>query len=331
MIAAAKPLRVRRRVVLTAAVSLSATPVGAQQKPLPTIGFLTILSAARSAFYHDAFIAGLRDHGYVEGQTIRIEWRFADDNTKRMEEQAADLVTRNVDLIVTSAGIGILTARKATATVPIVQAVGPDLVALGYAQSFARPGGNVTGMTYVVGQSFQKRQELLKEMDPAIRRVGVLLQRGNAYSAPTLEAMRPIATALGLELRPREVKGSAEYPAAFSAWAEEKVTGVVLHDNPEFLSEGKAISNLALQHSMRSIGNMELSAAGGLMGYGVDFREHLRHAASFVDRILKGAKPGDLPIEQPTKFHFAINLATAKLLSLTVPSKLLARADELIE
>jgi putative tryptophan/tyrosine transport system substrate-binding protein len=331
MIGPAKPLHVGRRDVLTAAVSMLATPVGEQQKPLPTIGYLAVTSAAKSAFYHDALIAGLRDLGYIEGRTIRIEWRFADDDTERMEQQAADLVARNVDLIVTYAGIGILTARKVTATVPIVQAVGPDLIALGYAASFARPGGNVTGMTYVVGQSFHKRQELLKEIDPAIRRVGVLLQRGNAYSAPTLEAMRPIATGLGLELRPREVRGSAEYPAAFSAWAEEKVTGVIVHDNPEFLSEGKAISSLALQHSMRSIGNMELSAAGGLMGYGVDFRENFRRAASFVDRILRGAKPGDLPIEQPTKFHFVVNLGTAKLLGLTVPPNLLARADEVTE
>jgi putative ABC transport system substrate-binding protein len=224
-----------------------------------------------------------------------------------------------------------LAARKATATIPIVQAAGPDLVALGYAASFARPGGNVTGMTYVVGQSFQKRQELLKDIDPAIRRVGVLLQRGNVYSAPTLEAMKPIATVLGLELRPREVKGSAEYPATFSAWAEEKVTGVVVHDNPEFLSEGKAIASLALQHNMRSIGNMELSTAGGLMGYGTDFVGQFRRSASFVDRILRGAKPGDLPIEQPTKFHFVVNLTTAKALGITVPPVLLARADEVIE
>jgi putative ABC transport system substrate-binding protein len=232
---------------------------------------------------------------------------------------------------VTSAGVGILTARKATATIPIVQAVGPDLVALGYAASLARPGGNVTGMTYVVGQSFQKRQELLKEMDPAITHVGVLLQRGNAYSAPTLEAMRPIAKTLGLELRPQEVKGAAEYPAAFAAWAEEKVTGVVAHDNPEFLTEAKAISDLALQNRIRLIGNLEHAAAGGLMGYGVDFPSYFRPAASFVDRILKGAKPGELPIQQPTKFHFVVNVATAKALGLTVPPTLLARADEVIE
>jgi putative ABC transport system substrate-binding protein len=319
--------------LLAAAVGAAVwrAPVAAQQKTIPTIGFLSILSSAKSAPFHDVFVAGLRDLGYVDGRTIRIEWRFADDDPKRLEEQAADLVARNVEVIVTSAGVGILTARKATATIPIVQAVGPDLVALGYAASFARPGGNVTGMHYVVGQSFQKRQDLLKEIDPAITRVGVLLQRGNAYSAPTLEAMKPVAKTLGMELRPREVKGAAEYPAAFTGWAQEKVTGVVVHDNPEFLAEAKAISDLALQHRMRLIGNLEHPAAGGLMGYGVDFPSYFRPAASYVDRILKGAKPGDLPIQQPTKFHFVINLATAKALGLTVPASILARADEVIE
>jgi putative ABC transport system substrate-binding protein len=326
-------LTLGRRAVLmgTLATAAAPAPVAAQQKPLPTIGFLNILSPAKAARFRDAFVAGLRDFGYVEGRTIRIEWRFADDDASRLEEQAAELVARNVDLIVTAAGIGILAARNATATIPIVQAVGPNLVALGYAASFARPGDNVTGRTYVVGQSFDKRQELLKEMDPAIATVGVLLQRGNAYSAPTLEAMKPIAKTLGLELRPREVRGIAEYPAAFSAWAEEKVSGVVVHDAPEFLVEAKAITDLALQHRMRLIGNLEHAAAGGLMGYGVDFGEQFRLAAPFVDRILRGIKPGDIPIEQPTQFHFVINLATAKALGLIVPPTLLARAGELIE
>jgi putative ABC transport system substrate-binding protein len=143
--------------------------------------------------------------------------------------------------------------------------------------------------------------------------------------------MKPIAATLGQDLYPREVRGSAEYAAAFSAWAEDKVTGVVTHDAPEFITEAKSIAALALQHRMRLIGNLEHSAAGGLMAYGVDFPGQFRRATEFVDKILKGAKPGDLPIEQPTRFHFVINLATAKALGLTVPPLLLARADEVIE
>lgn len=321
------------RLFGTLAATAWGSPVGAQQKSAPSIGFLSIMSPSAVAPSRDGFVAGLRDAGYVEGRNISFEWRYADNDSKMLEEQAAELVARKVDLILTFSGAGIAAASKATKTIPIVQAVGPNLVTNGYAASFAHPGGNITGLTYVIGDSFHKRQQLLKEVDPEITRLGVLLQRGNPYSAPTIEQMKPIAATLGLELRPREVKGSAEYPAAFSAWAEDKVTGVVLHDAPEFLGseEAKLISGLALQHRMRLIGNLEHSAAGGLMGYGVDFPGQFRYATRFVDKILKGAKPGDLPIEQPTKFHFVINLGTAKALGLTVPPALLARADEVIE
>jgi putative ABC transport system substrate-binding protein len=281
--------------------------------------------------YRGRFLAGLQDLGYVDGRTIRIEWRHADGSNDRLAEQAADLVARNVDLIVTNAGAGILSARKATAGIPIVQAVGPDPVVLGYAASFARPGGNVTGMTYVVGDSFNKRQELLKEADPSITRVGVLLQRGNRYSTPTVESMKPGAKTLGLELRPIEVSGRAEYSVAFSAWADAKVSGVVVHDNPLFITDAKLIAQEAAHRQIRSIGFLELAGGGGLLGYGPDFREFFTRAAYYVDKIIKGTKPGDLPIEQPTKFRLVVNLATARALGLTVPPTLLARADEVIE
>lgn len=306
-------------------------PVGAQQKPAPVIGFLSIMSSADVAPSRDAFIAGLRDLGYVEGHNVSFEWRYANNDSKRLEEQAAELVARNVDLILTYSGAGIAAASKATKTTPIVQAIGPNLVTNGYAASFARPGGNITGMTYVIGDSFLKRQQFLKEADPAITRLGVLLQRGNPYSAPTLEQMKPIAENLGLDLHPREVKGAAEYPATFSAWTENKVTGVITHDAPEFITEAKSIADLALLHKMRLIGNLEHAAAGGLMAYGVDFPGQFRRANRFVEKILKGTKPGDLPIEQPMQFQLVINLKTAGLLGLTVPPALLARADAVIE
>lgn len=315
------------------AVTAWGAPVGAQHKPAPTIGFLSILSSNAVAPARAGFVAGLQDLGYVEGRNVSFEWRYADDDSKRLDEQATELVARNVDLILTYSGAGIAAASKATRTIPIVQATGPNLVTSGYAASFARPGGNITGMTYVIGNSFLKRQQFLKEVDPAITRMGVLLQRGNPFSAPTLEQMKPIAVTLGLELFPREVKGAGEYPAAFSAWAEDKVTGLVAHDAPEFLgaAEAKSIADLALQHRMRLIGSLEHAAAGGLMAYGVDFPRQFRRAAQFIDKILKGTKPAELPIEQPTQFQLAINLKTARVLGLTVPPALLARADEVIE
>ena len=306
-------------------------PARAQQKAIPTIGFLSISSSADIASMRESFLSGLRDLGYVDGRTIRIEFRYADGNGDRMPALAADLVSRNVDLIVTYAGAGVLAARNAAATAPIVVAAGPDLVGLGLAASFARPGGNFTGLRYLAGEAFAKRQELLKEIDPSITRIGVLLQRGNSFNAPTLDSMKPSAAALRLELRPREASGAEEYSAAFAAWTEEKVSGFVMHDNPLFLADAKAIAALAVQHRLRSIGSLEHAANGGLMAYSVDFGELFRRSASFVDKILKGAKAGDLPIEQPTRFRFVINLGTAKTIGLTVPPALLARADEVIE
>ena len=214
----------RRRVLLAAMAAAAPSPgsVRAQQKAMPVIGFLSILSSAGVAPSYEGFLAGLRDLGYVDGRTIRIESRYADGNNDRLAAQAAELVSLNVDVIVTYGGAGVITARKATATIPIVVATGPDPVGLGFATSLARPGGNVTGLRYLVGEAFAKRQELLKEIDPSITQVGVLLLRGNSFNAPTLKLMRAGAEALKLELRPVEASGPEEYGAAFAALADGK-------------------------------------------------------------------------------------------------------------
>ena len=327
-------LTMRRRqfgAVCVGAVGWAArrAPVLAQQHALPTVGYLSISSRADDLF-HERFLAGLHDRGYVDERTVRIEPRFADGNGDRLADLAAELVALGVNVIVTYAGVGVSTARKATSTIPIVVATGPDLVKLGFANSLARPGGNMTGLRYLAGDAFAKRLELLKEVDPAMTEVGVLFQRGSPFAAPTMESMRPTAKALGLQLRPLEV-GPAEYSPAFAAWTEGKVSGLVVHDNPEFIANAKQIAALAAKHKLRSIGSLEHTANGGLLAYSVDFGELFYRSAYFVDRILKGEKPGDLPIEQPTKFQFVINLAAARTLGLTVPPTLLARAEEVIE
>jgi putative tryptophan/tyrosine transport system substrate-binding protein len=323
----------RRRVLLASIAVAAPSPVAvwAQQNAMPVIGFLGSSTSFAAAPAYAGLLAGLRDFGYVDGRTIRIESRYADGSNDRLAAQAAELVGLNVDLIVTYGGAGVIAARKATAAIPIVVATGPDLVGLGFAASLARPGGNVTGLRYLAGDAFTKRQELLKEVDPSITQLGVLLLRGNSFNAPTLESMRAGAEALKLELRPVEASGLADYGAAFAALADGKVPGLVIHDNPQFVGDAKVIADFAVQHRLRSIGSLEHAANGGLMGYSVDFPRLFHRAAYFIDRILKGTKPGDLPIEQPTKLYFVINLRTARSLGLTVPPLPLARADEVID
>jgi putative ABC transport system substrate-binding protein len=323
----------RRRVLLALMAAAAPSPgVWAQQKAMPVIGFLGSNTSSAAAPYYAGLMAGLRDLGYIDGRTIRIESRYADGNNDRLTIQAAELVSLNVDVIVTYGGASVIVARKATETIPIVMATGPDLVGMGFAASLARPGGNITGLRYLAGDAFAKRQELLKEVDPSITQLGVLLLRGNSrFNQSTLESMRAGAEALKLELRPVEASGPAEYDGAFAALADGKVSGLVIHDNNQFISDAKPIAALAVQHRLRSIGSLEHAVSGGLMGYSVDFVRLFHRSAYFVDRILKGTKPGDLPIEQPTKLHFVINLRTARSLGLAVPPLPLARADEVIE
>jgi putative ABC transport system substrate-binding protein len=317
-------------VIGTLATAAGRAPIHAQQAAIPTLGYLSILSPAGELFLERSR-AGLRDLGYLEGRNIHIEFRFSEGNRDLLATHATELVNLGVDAILTHSGVGVAAAHKATATIPIIVASGPDLVALRYAASLARPGGNVTGLRYLAGDSFAKRLEFLKEVDPALTQVGVLFQRGSAFVASTLKDIGPTATALRLELRPQEASGFEQWRAAFSAWTQANVSGLLVHDNPEFISNAKPIAALAVQHRMRSIGSLEHAANGGLMAYSVDFGELFHRSAAFVDKVLKGTKPGDLPIEQPTRFHFAINLATARTLGVAVPPSILARADNVIE
>ena len=322
-----------RRDTVLALAALGASPLlaSAQQAPrVARIGYLSAISAKVGQGVVDAFRAGLRDLGYVEGKNLQIEARYADGDIARLPALAAELVGLQVDVIVTFAA-GVIAARGATTTIPIVMATSADPVALGFAASLARPGGNVTGSTFFYFELMAKRLELLKEVKPSMTRVGVLLPGVTTTNTHVLAAMGIAAKALKLELHPIEVQGPAEFDGAFSAWAKKKVQVLVVSDNSLFTTNATAIAALAAKHRLPSIGPLELAENGGLMAYGVTWVEQWRRAAYFVDRILKGEKPGDLPIEQARKFDFVVNLKAAKALGLKFPQAMALRADRVIE
>jgi putative ABC transport system substrate-binding protein len=292
------------------------------------IGYLSIAAAAQS---DDAFREGLREFGYVEGKNIHVEYRAAEGDGSRIAPLLKQLIDLEVDVIVTYAN-GVVAAQQLTKKIPIVMAVGPDLVALGIVESLAHPGGNVTGSSFFVPEIMAKRIEQLKELVPSLARAGVLLvRREDNGNSKILDVMGPSAKALGVELHPIEISGSPDFENAFSAWTKVPIGGLIMNDHGVLLANAAAIGTLAAKYQLPSIGPLELVRNGGLMGYGVNFPAFFRRAPYFVDRILKGTKPGDIPIEQATKFGAVVNLRTAKALGLMVPPTLLATADEVIE
>jgi putative ABC transport system substrate-binding protein len=324
-----------RRDTVLALAALGASPllVSAQQAPrVVRIGYLSPASASGKLVQEvfDAFRAGLRDHGYVEGKNLQLEARYADEDSARLPVLAAELVGLKVDVIVTF-GPGTPAAWSVTKTIPIVIASGSNPVAVGMAASLARPGGNVTGSIFFYFELMAKRLELLKEIKPSMTRVGVLLNANTPANPPLLAAMGVAAKVLNLELHPIEVRGPAEFDSAFSAWAKKKIQALVVSDNSLFTTNATAIAALAAKQRLPSIGPLELTESGGLMAYGVTWSEQFRRAAYFVDKILKGEKPGDLPIEQARKFDFVVNLKAAKALGVVMPKATLLRADRAIE
>ena len=323
----------RREFVAALGGAAAAWPLAAraqQAERLARIGYLGPTSASQLVGAIDAFSNGLRDLGYVEGRNLHIEFRFADGHEDRLPALATELVALNVHVIVTY-GTGVFAAQRATATIPIVAAVAPDLVALGVVASLSHPGGHLTGLTFFLPELMAKRLELLKEVVPSMTRAGVLLLRDNPSTGSILEAMGVTAKALSVGLQPIEVNGPREFESEFSGWTEKQIGGLVILDHPDFLASFDAIAALAAKHRLPSIGALELPASGGLVGYGVRFSEMFRRAAALVDKILKGAKPGDIPVEQATKFQLVLNLKAAKALGLQMPPQLVARADEVIE
>jgi putative tryptophan/tyrosine transport system substrate-binding protein len=324
----------KRREFITLLGVAAAWPLAAraqQAGKLPIIGILGLASAAAAAPYVNAVRVGLRDLGYVEGQNLIVEYRFGDGNYDRLPNLAAQLVHLNVDVLVTFAAPGTQAAKSATSTIPIVMAVTADAVGTGLIASLARPGGNVTGTTVLNPELMAKRLELLKEIVPAITQAAVLFNPGNAANGPVRQAMETTAKALQVGLQPFELRGSSDLERVFAAMADSKIDALVVHDDQVLIGNAKAIATFAAQQKLPSCGFLEFAVAGGLAAYGVNFVELCRRAAYFVDKILKGTTPANLPVEQPTKFELSINLKTANALGLQVPPMLLARADEVIE
>lgn len=321
-----------RRETLVALFALGAASrmVNAQQRPAPRIGFLISETLSVSASGVDALRAGLHDHGYTEGQSIVIEVRSADGDYDRLAELAADLVKLKVNVLVAFGTKAVLAARRATTTIPIVDPVMADPVAVGLSSSFARPGGNITGSAQFGRESVAKRLELLKEASPRITRVAFLFNPANPSGRLTFETLRTTADALKLELQALEVRTAREFGATFAAIAQGRIDAIVISTDTLFQANAIEIADLAANQRLPSAGATAYAVAGGLIGYGVNDADMYRHAAYFVDRILKGAKPGDLPNERAPALELVINLETAYALGITVPKSLLVRADEVI-
>ncbi|HEY7363624.1 MAG TPA: ABC transporter substrate-binding protein [Methylomirabilota bacterium] len=320
--------------LLLVVVSILAAPLVVEAQSatkLYRIGFLGAASASTHGTRLEALRAGLRDLGYVEGRNIVIEYRWAEGKYERLPVLAAELVHLNVDVLVAAGTPGISAAKQATPTIPIVMAGSGDAVATGLVASLARPGGNVTGLTDAVPELMAKWLELLKEAVPRIERVAVLLNPDNPTAAPDRRTMEATARSLNVELHSVELRRQSEMDDAFAAMAKSRVDGVLVSTDSLFNVNLRAIAGLAVKRRLPAAGSKDFAEAGGVIGYGVAFSDNYRRAASFVDKILRGAKPADLPVEQPTKFEMVINLKTAKALGVIVPPSLLLRADHVIE
>ena len=329
----------RRVFIGTLAGGLLAAPLATSAQPagkVYRIGYLAAGWGTGTAYLRplEAFRQGLRELGWVEGQNVLIEYRFAEGRLDRLPGLAQELVRLKVDVIVASPTPAALAARDATRTIPIVGMSLTEPVEVGLVASLARPGGNVTGVTYAVDTDiFGKQLELLKEVLPKVRRVAVLSNPGNSPAEPLIMSrIEGAARSLGLQLQLLEARGPGEFDGAFAAMTKERAGALLVTGDPMFFLHRARLAELAGKHRLPAMSTQgQWVEAGGLMSYGPSFPDMYRRAATYVDKILKGAKPADLPIEQPTKFELVVNLNTAKALGLTIPPSLLQRADQVIE
>jgi|GraSoiStandDraft_10_1057309.scaffolds.fasta_scaffold161407_2 putative ABC transport system substrate-binding protein len=327
--------QIRRREFVTLIGGAAAWPLTghAQQATTPVIGYLSSFPADINPKFTQAFQQGLNDSGFVEGRNVTIEYRWDEEGRyDRLPMMAADLVGRRVAVLFASPIPAALAAKAATATIPIVFAIGSDPVETGLVISLNRPGGNVTGATFLSVELGAKRLELLRDLVPKIASIGLLVNPNNPNAAPQAKDMQAATTALGLQLNILSAGSQSDFDNAFATLVRQRTDALVVSADPFFISHRDQLVALAMRHSMPAIYYArEFAAAGGLISYASSFADSFREAAIYVGRILKGDKPADLPVMQPTKYELVINLKTAKALGLQIPPTLLARADEVIE
>ncbi len=318
--------------IVTGGLLAATLPAGAQQVgKVYRVGFLW----DSPAMFPDAIAAfrqGLRDLGWVEGQNIVVEHRWSEGRFERLPDLAAELVRLKVDVIIAPSSIYTGAAKRATTTIPIVFVSHADPIGSGHVATLARPGGNITGLSLMMTETNAKGLELLKEAVPGLARVAVVWDPATPSHRPGLDAVEIRGRALGLRIQPVPVRSATEFDSAFSAIVRERASGVLVLSTPLFIAQARQLADLAMKHKLPTMfGPKEHAQAGGLLSYGPDRADLWRRGATFVDKILKGAKPADLPVQQPTKFELVINLKTAKALGLTIPQLVLGRADEVIQ
>ena len=330
-------MNTRRKLLVALGAGVLAAPLGSfaqQQGKVWRVGFLTARRRPVSldTDVYGAFPQGMRELGYVEGKNLVIEWRFADGQYERLPGLAAELVRLKVDVIVAGGPPVISAAQKATTTIPIVIVTSIDPVDAGFVKSLAHPGGNITGISNLSGEVSPKHLEMLLRMVPKLSRVAVLVNPANSAHATMLKNVQAAAQKANVKVLPVEARTPQEIETAFSVMTKENAGAIIVGLDPFFNQQRRQIAELAAKNRLPSIATIrEYVEDGGLMSYGDNLADQFRHAAVLVDKILKGAKPGDLPVEQPTKFDLVINRKTAKALGIKIPNSILLRADKVIE
>jgi putative tryptophan/tyrosine transport system substrate-binding protein len=321
----------RELMLLLGSAMIAARALRAQQKAMPVIGYLGIASPVPAAPFLAAFRQGLSETGYVEGQNLAIEYRGAEGRYDRLPALAADLVSRRVDVIMAQADVTALAAKSATSTIPIVFVAG-DPVAVGLVASLARPGGNLTGVSILTIELIPKRFELLSELVPQAKSIALLVNPNNAFAERVIRDVEETARAKGLQLHILKAGAEGEFQTAFASLVQLQAGALLVSPDSFFISRREELVALAAHYAVPSIYEWrEFTAAGGLISYGTSLIGIYRHVGIYAGKILNGANPADLPVEQPTKFELVVNLKTAKALGLAVPESILIRADEVIE
>ena len=327
-------MRRREFITLLGGTALTLAPASrAKSAPdVPVVGVMSPFPSSTAAPWHKAFTDGLRELGWNDGQNIRIEFRYAEGGVTRLPEIAADLVRQRVNVIVTSVNTDTLVMKNATRTIPIVMASAGDPVGGGLVKSLARPGGNITGLSQIAPDLAGKRLQVLKELVPSLSSVAVIWNPKGTTSPIAWREIQLPAQQLSIKLQSLPVTGSNGFENAFHEAKASHADAIIIMPDPVFAGSLKRLAEFATKYRLPSTFHLkEYADHGGLVAYGVDRTDQFHRAASFVDKILKGAKPADLPVEQPTKFELVINLKTAKALGIPVPPSLLARADDVIE